>query len=246
MLRCEPTWWAPSTPFCTASSFGPVTESPRAAFPTVHTHLSLHHHVRRQEIRAPLLARHPYASSLYSLCNSDSPYPAGRGEFVRLAFEATKTPYIDVSNTVKDGIHQILALKADDATHDADGNPPAFAPPALRIHGEGKNGKSLVISQTPAILAYLGEKLHLSGTDAAERAWIHALALTALDLNNETHDTHHPVSTQAYYEDQKPEALKKATDFRDARIPKFLGYFERVLKGNNEGAGKYLVGDKLR
>jgi glutathione S-transferase len=50
----------------------------------------------------------------------------------------------------------------------------------------------------------------------------------------------------SYYEDQKPESLRKATDFREARIPKFLGYFERVLKGNKEGQGKYLVGDKLR
>ena len=179
-------------------------------------------------------------------CQSYSQHSAGRGEFVRLAFEATKTPYLDVSNTVEGGIHQILALKDEKATYDADGNPPALAPPALRIHGEGKNGKSLVISQTPAILAYIGEKLDLSGTDAAEKAWINALTLTALDLNNETHDTHHPVSTQAYYEDQKPEALRKATDFRETRIPKFLGYFERVLKGNKEGAGKYLVGDKLR
>ncbi|KAF2443451.1 glutathione S-transferase protein-like protein [Karstenula rhodostoma CBS 690.94] len=169
----------------------------------------------------------------------------GRGEFVRLAFEATGTPYLDVSNQVEGGIHQILALKDEKASHDADGNPPALAPPALRIHGEGKNGKSLLLSQTPAILAFLGEKLELAGADATEKAWIQALALTALDLNNETHDTHHPVSTLAYYEDQKPEALRRATDFRETRIPKFLGYFERVLKGNKEGQGKYLVGDKL-
>lgn len=70
--------------------------------------------------------------------------------------------------------------------------------------------------------------------------------LTALDLNNEAHDTHHPIASQLYYEDQKEEALKKAKDFREARIPKFFGYFERVLKGNEEkGQGKYLVGDKL-
>jgi glutathione S-transferase len=54
------------------------------------------------------------------------------------------------------------------------------------------------------------------------------------------------VSTGSYYEDQKPEALRKAIDFREARIPKFVGYFERVLKSNTEGQGKYLVGSKLR
>ncbi|KAJ4289700.1 hypothetical protein N0V90_011029 [Kalmusia sp. IMI 367209] len=169
----------------------------------------------------------------------------GRGEFARLAFEATGTPYVDVSNQVQGGIHQVLAVKDDKATQDADGNPPAFAPPALRIHGAGKGGKTLVLSQTPAILAFIGEELGLSGADAAEKAWINALTLTALDLNNETHDTHHPVSTLGYYEDQKPESLRKATDLREVRIPKFFGYFERVLKGNAAGQGKYLVGDKL-
>jgi glutathione S-transferase len=69
--------------------------------------------------------------------------------------------------------------------------------------------------------------------------------LTVLDLNNEVHDTHHPVASAKYYEDQKDEALKKAADVREARIPKFLGFFERVLKGNEKGQGKFLVGGKL-
>lgn len=70
--------------------------------------------------------------------------------------------------------------------------------------------------------------------------------MTALDLNNEAHDTHHPIAVADYYEDQKEEALKKSKDFRGARIPKFFGFFERVLKGNEaQGHGKFLVGDSL-
>ena len=65
----------------------------------------------------------------------------GRGEFIRLAFEATGTSYKDVANESKDGINAVLAVKADDLTIDSDGNPPAFAPPALRVPGEGKGGK---------------------------------------------------------------------------------------------------------
>lgn len=103
-----------------------------------------------------------------------------------------------------------------------------------------------MIYQTPSILSYLGPKLDLAGADEAERAWILSITLTALDLNNEAHDTHHPVAVAEYYEAQKEEALKKAKDFREARIPKFLGFFERVLKGNEEhGKGEYLVGGKL-
>lgn len=169
----------------------------------------------------------------------------GRGEFVRLAFEATGTSYTDTANATKDGVQVVLGLISVENTGDADGNPPAFAPPALRVPGEGKDGKSLLIYQTPSILAYLGDKLGLAGEDEAEKHWIMSHALTALDLNNETHDTHHPIASQLYYEDQKDEALKKAKDFREHRIPKFFGFFERVLKGNKAGQGRFLVGSKL-
>jgi glutathione S-transferase len=95
-------------------------------------------------------------------------------------------------------------------------------------------------------LNYLGDKLDLAGDDEAEKAWILSHTLTALDLNNEAHDTHHPIRVMDYYENQKEEALQKAKSFREDRIPKFLGYFERVLKGNEkEGQGKYLVGERL-
>lgn len=46
--------------------------------------------------------------------------------------------------------------------------------------------------------------------------------------------------------EQKDEALKKATDFRASRIPKFFAYFENVLENNEkEGKGQHLVGDRL-
>lgn len=46
--------------------------------------------------------------------------------------------------------------------------------------------------------------------------------------------------------DQKDESLRKATDFRENRIPKYFSYFERTLKHNeSQGHGKYLVGSKL-
>ncbi|RMZ67130.1 glutathione S-transferase [Pyrenophora seminiperda CCB06] len=127
-----------------------------------------------------------------------------------------------------------------------EGSPPAFAPPALRISGAGKNGAPLLISQTPSILAYLGGKLDLGGEDEAEKAWVLSHTLTALDLNNEAHDTHHPIGSALYYEDQKEESLRKAKNFRELRIPKFLGFFERVLKSNEaQGQGKFLVGGRL-
>ncbi|KAK4987011.1 hypothetical protein LTR66_007708 [Elasticomyces elasticus] len=180
-------------------------------------------------------------------------YPGipGRGEFIRLVFEATGTEYTDVANdhppsdSGPNGYGVLQKALSPDITRDEFGNPPVFAPPMLRIVGAAKDGKPLLIHQTPNILQYLGEKLGVGGSDEAERLWINQLALTALDLNNECHDTHHPVAVMEYYEDQKDEALKKATDFRKSRIPKFFSYFERTLRGNQEGGGEYLISNKL-
>ena len=60
----------------------------------------------------------------------------------------------------------------------------------------------------------------------------------------EAHDTHHPVGTGLYYEDQQPEARRVAQSFRDERIPKFLGWFEQVLQRNPAG-DTHLVGGAL-
>lgn len=55
-----------------------------------------------------------------------------------------------------------------------------------------------------------------------------------------------PLAIARYYEDQKEASKTAAKDFREARIPKYLSYFERILQGNQKlGEGKYLVGDKI-
>ena len=105
-----------------------------------------------------------------------------------------------------------------------------------------------MISQTPNILLYLAPKLGLAGKADDEDAIyrINQLALTALDgLSNEVHDTHHPVSNSAYYEDQKSEAKRKSEHFVKNRLPKFLGYFERVLAGEASGGGEWLYGGEM-
>ncbi|KAF2817007.1 glutathione S-transferase [Mytilinidion resinicola] len=163
----------------------------------------------------------------------------GRGEFVRLVLEATATPYTDICNGPKPDHGPVMdALNSD--------TNPAFAPPLLKVAGEGKDGAELVLYQTPNILLYLGEKLGLAGSEEGDKWAVNAYALTALDLNNEAHDTHHPIANILYYEDQKEEALKKAKNVREIRIPKFFSFFERVLKSNEKaGQGKHLVGEKL-
>jgi glutathione S-transferase len=112
---------------------------------------------------------------------------------------------------------------------------PPYAPPFL------KAGK-LVIAQTANILFYLGPHLNLAPRDEAGRLWAHQLQLTVADLVVHIHDTHHPVSGWLYYEEQKPAAKRRTQDFWRYRVPKFLGYFERVLQRNG---GQFMVGRRL-
>ncbi|RMX99142.1 hypothetical protein D0868_09700 [Hortaea werneckii] len=186
---------------------------------------------------------HPQYELLYH------PGIPGRGEYIRLALEAAGVPYTDVANEQKDGYSTVQQICMNKGTESSDGNPPVFSPPALRVPGAGVDGKNaLVISQTPNILFYMGEKLGMVPENEASKFHVQQIALTALDLSNEVHDSHHPIAVMLYYEDQKDAALKKATDVRESRIPKFLSYFSRTLQHNKEaggGQGKYLVGDSL-
>jgi glutathione S-transferase len=153
----------------------------------------------------------------------------GRGEFVRLVLEEAGARYVDVART-KGGMAKMMRLLAK-GVH---GMQP-FAPPFL------KAGRLLVF-QTSNILAFLGERHGLAPRDEAKRLYANGLQLTIADLVAEVHDTHHPIAGGLYYADQKREAKKRSVEFVRERLPKFLGYFERVLK---ENGGEYMVGDSL-
>ncbi len=159
----------------------------------------------------------------------------GRGEFVRLALEAAGADYVDVARLpeAEGGGESALGLRLDDP----DVARPAFAPPFL-IDGD------IVVGQTAAILLYLGPRLGLAGVGESDGLWTHQLQLTIADVVAEAHDTHHPISVGAYYEDQRDAAVQRAKAFRDERIPKFLSWFERVLQRNPAGSA-HLVGDVL-
>jgi glutathione S-transferase len=154
----------------------------------------------------------------------------GRGEFVRLALEEAGAEYVDVARRGKNGMAAMTKLlEGKRLAH------PPYAPPFL------KAGKD-IIGQTALILFYLGPRLDLAPRGEAERLWTHQLQLTITDLVVHIHDTHHPISGWLYYEEQKPAAQRRTADFWRYRVPKFLGYFERVLKDNG---GKHMVGRGL-
>jgi glutathione S-transferase len=163
------------------------------------------------------------------------PHIQGRGEFIRLALEEGGAEYVDVARLPESEGGGRAAVSR--VLEDAAGGRMPFAPPIL------KAGK-LLISQTANILHYLGPRLDLVPEGEAARLWAHQLQLTLSDLVVEAHDTHHPIAKSLYYEDQKPEALRRAADFRALRLPKFLGYFERVLAANPAG-DSHLIGKSL-
>jgi len=155
----------------------------------------------------------------------------GRGEFVRLALEEAGVPYADVARG-KRGMDEMMGSLGGDLE-----DSPSFAPPVLRA-GE------LLIGQTANILLYLGAHHGLAPRAEAGRLWAHQLQLTIADIVNEAHDSHHPISTNLYYEDQKKEAKARAKDFTATRIPKYLDYFEGVVQ-RNPGRGWHAVGSRL-
>jgi glutathione S-transferase len=152
----------------------------------------------------------------------------GRGEFVRLALEEAGADYVDVAR--KRGRDSNIAfMERKGEKH------PPFAPPILKV------GKQ-VIAQTANILLFLGPRLGLAPKSEPERLWAHQLQLTITDLVVEIHDTHHPVSSWLYFEEQIPSARRRAKDFWRYRVPKFLGYFEKVL---TRSGGPWLLGRRL-
>jgi glutathione S-transferase len=151
----------------------------------------------------------------------------GRGEYVRLALEDAGAAYDDVARGSRGVAAMMKIMQARSST-------PPFAPPFL------KAGK-LVIGQTANILLYLGSRHDLAPKAEAGRLWINQLQLTIADFVVEIHDTHHPLGPSLYYEEQRQPAKRRTEEFWKSRVPKFTGYFERLLKSSG---GSYLTGRK--
>jgi glutathione S-transferase len=158
----------------------------------------------------------------------------GRGEFVRLALEDAGAEYVDVARRPENeggGVAAMQGLMQSPGVH----IPPPYAPPFLKAG-------DLIIAQTANILLYLGPRLGLVPAEESARWWANQLQMTIMDAVKEVHDTHHPIASSLYYEDQKPEAVRTSAIFLSVRLPKYLGYFERVLEG---AAGDGLLGANL-
>lgn len=152
----------------------------------------------------------------------------GRGEYVRLALEEAGADYADVARGER-GMAAMMRMM------EQKGGTPPFAPPFL------KAGKR-VIGQTANILFYLGSRHGLAPKAEAAKLWVHQLQLTVTDFVLEIHDTHHPLGPSLYYEDQRSPAKRRTGEFWKERVPKYLGYFEGLVKDNG---GFYVTGRRV-
>jgi glutathione S-transferase len=146
----------------------------------------------------------------------------GRGELARLVLEDAGADYVDVGRE-RGGIARMQRVLDGGARELL-----PFAPPFLRA------GR-LWLAQSAQIASFLGEQLGLAPAGEAARLVARTIMLTIADLVTEVHDTHHPLSAEKYYEQQKPAAKQAAAAFRTARLPKFLGYLERNLARTGTG-----------
>lgn len=159
----------------------------------------------------------------------------GRGEFVRLALEAAGAPYVDVARGPEAQGQGVPAMQR--WMEDASVTRPPFAPPFLK-------DSEFLVGQTAAILQYLAPTLKLVARSEQARVWTNQIQLTIADMVDEAHDTHHPVGAGLYYEQQKPEALRRAKEFCSERLPKFMHWFEAILRRNPAGP-RHLVAGRL-
>ncbi|MBN8806692.1 MAG: glutathione S-transferase [Sphingomonas sp.] len=150
----------------------------------------------------------------------------GRGEFVRLALEGAGVPYIDCAR--EQGAEALMK--------DMQARQPfaPFAPPYL-------DTGTMTIAQVAHILTYVADAHGLAPHDEAKLFWTIQLQLTVSDFMIEVHNTHHPVALDETYEKQTAEAARYAEGFREQRMPKFLGYFERAAKAL---PGDFVAGDQ--
>ena len=158
------------------------------------------------------------------------PMIQGRGEYVRLALEEAGAAYVDVAR----GSGGIGGDDADDGA----GRHAALCAAVP----EGRQARDRADRQHPA----LSRLTPWAGAEDGSRDGCGCISCSSpiTDLVLEIHDTHHPLGPSLYYEDQKAPAKKRTEEFWNERVPKYLGYFEGLLKDNG-GSYAHRTADHL-
>jgi glutathione S-transferase len=158
----------------------------------------------------------------------------GRGEFVRLMFELAAVPYLDHGVQENGGATVFKFARGGE-----NAGFPVFAPPIIK-RGE------FVLSQTPAIMKYLGKEFGFFTTNNEDEAHADSMMAFLTDFIAEGRLVFHSKGfTKSYYE-QVEEVKPTVHWFQTERLPQFLKYLNSVLDFNAklhpEG---YLIGNSL-
>lgn len=159
------------------------------------------------------------------------PFLPGRGEFPRLVLEDAGVDYVDVARLPESeggGMPALMAMRED-----AGAAVQPFAPPILRVG-------DLVIGQTAVICEFLAERHGLAPDSEPGRLAARQLMLTLLDVVDEAHDTHHPLTSALAYEEQEEAAAVAGRAFAGERLPGWLDYLERIASKSDH----WLIGDR--
>jgi glutathione S-transferase len=108
-----------------------------------------------------------------------------------------------------------------------------FAPPFIELPD------GAVLSQMANLMLFVASRCDLAPKDDAGKSALMSLLMTIADAVAEAHDTHHPVSSGLFYEDQKAEAARKSAEFTSRRLSQYLCHFDETLRANG---GDYLMG----
>ncbi len=164
-----------------------------------------------------------------------SPPLRGRGEYIRLMFEAARIPFTEI------GDPKLLSPLVDRMARYGEGGnapEPVFAVP-LVIGPDG-----VCLSQTNAIMAYLGKKFGFYPSNDYDEAKAMQIVLSVADFHSEGRASFHPVDLAASYYTQVEEAKIASAKFASGRFVSWLNHFERLLAANTKQSG-YFVGDKM-
>ena len=161
------------------------------------------------------------------------PKVSGRGEFMRLLFAETQTPYEDV----------FADKSSEEAAKMGYGKGKKhFAFPAIE-HGD------IFISQSPVICRYLGKKLdggRLYPKNEKDRLQAEVLMAGVVDVVEEGCRYWHPIDYNASYDSQKEEAKPFIEYYKTKRLPRWLNFFETALKENYAKNGELVfVGKRV-
>jgi glutathione S-transferase len=157
----------------------------------------------------------------------------GRGEFIRLLFEAAAIPYTE--NNAADEI-----IASCDMAKLGTGYPyPAKSPPIVT----GPNG--FCSSQTPVILWTLGKKFGMSPLIEANEGLAMQVNLTVADFVGEGRLAFHAIKPTGGYLTQKEETQPRVEWFKTERLPFWLNHFEHCLSKAQDGGSSFFFEGKM-